>query len=320
MAAVTVVDGRTQRGQRNREAIIDALLACYEDGDPPAECDEVGPRRRVGPIGAQPLRRRRGACGRGRAAAMGAVRAARQADRLVLPARRSRSSVASGPRSSKRHAGPARGTALGRTTRRRSRATSPGSIGAPPAARARVPRLDAEARRARRDHVVGRVEPMRTAQGCSVSRARRILIATIRTLVEGSSSMSAIRPNKAQFLELMNAPDEGPVVMLNLLKFKPTPTARATARRVRQVRRRRRADGRGARRQGAVDGSRRPDPHRRPDRRLGLRRARAVPEPQGVHRDGDDARVRAGARAPRVGLGAHGADRVHRARDRLAGI
>jgi uncharacterized protein (DUF1330 family) len=33
--------------------------------------------------------------------------------------------------------------------------------------------------------------------------------------------MSAIRPNKEQFLELMNAPDEGPVVMLNLLKFKP---------------------------------------------------------------------------------------------------
>jgi uncharacterized protein (DUF1330 family) len=32
--------------------------------------------------------------------------------------------------------------------------------------------------------------------------------------------MSAIKPNKAQFLELMEAPDEGPVVMLNLLKFK----------------------------------------------------------------------------------------------------
>jgi len=33
--------------------------------------------------------------------------------------------------------------------------------------------------------------------------------------------MSGIRPNKEQFLDLMNAPDEGPVVMLNLLKFKP---------------------------------------------------------------------------------------------------
>ena len=32
--------------------------------------------------------------------------------------------------------------------------------------------------------------------------------------------MSAIRPNKDQFVQLMEAPDEGPVVMLNLLKFK----------------------------------------------------------------------------------------------------
>ena len=32
--------------------------------------------------------------------------------------------------------------------------------------------------------------------------------------------MSGIRPSKDQILELINAPDEGPVVMLNLLKFK----------------------------------------------------------------------------------------------------
>ena len=32
--------------------------------------------------------------------------------------------------------------------------------------------------------------------------------------------MSAIRPNKDQFVELMEAPDEGPVTMLILLKFK----------------------------------------------------------------------------------------------------
>jgi AcrR family transcriptional regulator len=30
--AVTVVDGRVVRGERNRQAIADALLACYEDG------------------------------------------------------------------------------------------------------------------------------------------------------------------------------------------------------------------------------------------------------------------------------------------------
>ena len=33
-------------------------------------------------------------------------------------------------------------------------------------------------------------------------------------------SEAKIRPNKDQFIELMNTPDEGPVVMLNLLKFK----------------------------------------------------------------------------------------------------
>ena len=32
--------------------------------------------------------------------------------------------------------------------------------------------------------------------------------------------MSDIRPTKDQIIELINAPDEGPVVMLNLLKFK----------------------------------------------------------------------------------------------------
>ena len=34
--------------------------------------------------------------------------------------------------------------------------------------------------------------------------------------------MSAIRPNKEQFIELVESPDDEPVVMLNLLKFKPT--------------------------------------------------------------------------------------------------
>jgi uncharacterized protein (DUF1330 family) len=33
-------------------------------------------------------------------------------------------------------------------------------------------------------------------------------------------SANAIRPNKEQFLALMEAPDDGPVVMCNLLKFK----------------------------------------------------------------------------------------------------
>ena len=40
--------------------------------------------------------------------------------------------------------------------------------------------------------------------------------------------MSAIRPNNDQFVALATAPDDAPVVMLNLLKFKPRPTAGAS--------------------------------------------------------------------------------------------
>src|SRR5260370_37951577 len=47
MALVTMVDGRTQRGQRNREAIIDALLACYDDGILRPRVDEVAARAGV---------------------------------------------------------------------------------------------------------------------------------------------------------------------------------------------------------------------------------------------------------------------------------
>jgi uncharacterized protein (DUF1330 family) len=35
-----------------------------------------------------------------------------------------------------------------------------------------------------------------------------------------STEPSSIRPNREQFVELASSPDEGPVVMLNLLKFK----------------------------------------------------------------------------------------------------
>lgn len=41
--------------------------------------------------------------------------------------------------------------------------------------------------------------------------------------------MSAITPNADQFRELANAPDEGPVVMLNLLKYKAGGGAREYA-------------------------------------------------------------------------------------------
>jgi TetR/AcrR family transcriptional regulator, regulator of autoinduction and epiphytic fitness len=47
MAGVTAVDGRVQRGERNREAIANALLACYEDGILRPSIPEVAARAGV---------------------------------------------------------------------------------------------------------------------------------------------------------------------------------------------------------------------------------------------------------------------------------
>jgi TetR/AcrR family transcriptional regulator of autoinduction and epiphytic fitness len=41
------IDGRVTRGQRNREAIVDALVACYEDGILRPSVDEVAARAGV---------------------------------------------------------------------------------------------------------------------------------------------------------------------------------------------------------------------------------------------------------------------------------
>jgi len=47
MDTVTVVDGRTRRGARNREAIIDALIACYEEGHLRPSVQQVAERAGV---------------------------------------------------------------------------------------------------------------------------------------------------------------------------------------------------------------------------------------------------------------------------------
>src|ERR1700730_14800935 len=44
---MTLTDGRVRRGERNREAIIDALLACYDDGIPMPSLPEVAARAGV---------------------------------------------------------------------------------------------------------------------------------------------------------------------------------------------------------------------------------------------------------------------------------
>ncbi len=65
---------------------------------------------------------------------------------------------------------------------------------------------------------------LRAAQGCcDRSRPARARTHGHRT-ARREQPMSGIRPNKDQFLELASAPDEGPVVMLNLLKFKEKAT------------------------------------------------------------------------------------------------
>ena len=47
MGVVTVIDGRTQRGARNREAIIDALIACYDAGELRPSVQQVAERAGV---------------------------------------------------------------------------------------------------------------------------------------------------------------------------------------------------------------------------------------------------------------------------------
>jgi TetR/AcrR family transcriptional regulator of autoinduction and epiphytic fitness len=47
LVVAQLIDGRVTRGQRNREAIIDALVACYEDGILRPSVDEVAARAGV---------------------------------------------------------------------------------------------------------------------------------------------------------------------------------------------------------------------------------------------------------------------------------
>ena len=165
MTVSSVVDGRVTRGQRNREAIIDALLACYERGHPaPERRRGRGAGRRVGPFGAQPLRRRRGAARRGRAAPVGAAlpRRARRPRRDLDATDRDRRDRASTAPAFFEAVTPVRRAALlerARLADDRAR-TSPGSTGAcAGSSDDNVPgRRQRHARRARRDVVVGHVE------------------------------------------------------------------------------------------------------------------------------------------------------------------
>jgi AcrR family transcriptional regulator len=191
MVPVTMIDGRTQRGRRNREAIIDALLACYDDGILRPSVDEVAARAGVSArsvhnhfddveaLRAEVAQRQWERFARFVSSIAPTLPVAARVEQLVAqraaffegvtPVRRA--ALLSLPDSPTIAANLAR---LDRTLRRQLERAFP------ELARDELDAIDAIAS-------WDAWNRLRAAQGCSVSRARRILVTTIRTLVEGSA-------------------------------------------------------------------------------------------------------------------------------------
>jgi AcrR family transcriptional regulator len=187
---VTVVDGRTRRGERNREAIIDALIACYGDGILRPSVQEVADRAGVSARSVhnhfddvEALR--------AEVAERQWVRCARFAgplDRDLPLAERIEQLVA------------LRSALFEEVTPVRRAALL--VVDESPTIAANLGHLDRALRRQveRAFDLDGDVldaidalaswdawNRLRRAQGCSVARARRILTSTIRTLIEGAA-------------------------------------------------------------------------------------------------------------------------------------
>jgi TetR/AcrR family transcriptional regulator of autoinduction and epiphytic fitness len=191
MVTMTMVDGRTQRGRRNREAIIDALLACYDDGILRPSVDEVAARAGVSArsvhnhfddveaLRAEVAQRQWERFARFVSAIDASTPVAERVEQLVVqraaffegvtPVRRA--ALLSLPDSPTIAANLTR---LDRTLRRQLERAFP------ELARDELDAIDAIAS-------WDAWNRLRAAQGCSVNRARRILVTTIRTLVEGSA-------------------------------------------------------------------------------------------------------------------------------------
>jgi AcrR family transcriptional regulator len=183
-----VLDGRVTRGRRNREAIIDALLACYADGELRPSVHEVAARAGVSarsvhnhfadvealraevaqrqaehfapllatPPGPMPLAERVEDVVARRAQAYESVTAVRRAALLSLPD------------------SPTIASNLARLDRRLRRALD-----------ATFPGLDADTLDALDAALSWDVwNRLRGAQGCSVSRAQRVLVTTATALLE----------------------------------------------------------------------------------------------------------------------------------------
>ena len=188
---MTMVDGRTQRGRRNREAIIDALLACYDGGILRPSVEEVAARAGVSArsvhnhfddveaLRAEVAQRQWERFARFVSAIDATLPVAERVEQLVVqraaffegvtPVRRA--ALLSLPDSPTIAANLTR---LDRTLRRQLERAFP------ELARDELDAIDAIAS-------WDAWNRLRDAQGCSVNRARRILVTTIRTLVEGSA-------------------------------------------------------------------------------------------------------------------------------------
>src|SRR5262245_21941861 len=181
---MTVVDGRVTRGTRNREAIVDALLACYEAGTLRPSVPEVAARagvsvRSVHNHFADVEALRAEVAQRQWERHASRLRTAATVDELVeqraaffeavTPVRRAALlSVHDSPTISRNLA------RLDRVLRRQLERSLPGIDAATLDALELVTSWDAWNR-------------LRTAQGCTVARARRVVVDLVRKLTEGNT-------------------------------------------------------------------------------------------------------------------------------------
>jgi AcrR family transcriptional regulator len=184
------VDGRVTRGQRNREAIIDALLACYEAGNYRPSVHEVATRAGVSARSvhnhfedvealraevAQRQSRHFDAllaplpAGMNRAARIDAVVASRaETFEAISPVRQAALLSV--------HDSPTIASNLARLSRRLRRALDDA-----------FPGLDADTLDALDAALSWDTwSRLRAAQGCSITRAQRVLTLTVTALLEGS--------------------------------------------------------------------------------------------------------------------------------------
>jgi AcrR family transcriptional regulator len=181
---MTLVDGRVTRGERNREAIIDALLACYESGTLQPSVPEVAARAGVSvrsvhnhfadveALRAEVAQRQweRHAAMLGPAASVDELVEQRAAFfEAVTPVRRAALLTVHDSPTIARYL-----ARLDRVLRRQLERAFPGLDATTLDALDVLTSWDAWNR-------------LRTAQGCSVVRARRVVVDVIRKLTEGNT-------------------------------------------------------------------------------------------------------------------------------------